>query len=599
MNNQEIMQVVEDLEPKVERLKSLYQQFFMGIEKIPPAVLRKDVDRTIWLLRRERVQNTRVRFKFQQLIQRYNTYQQYWARIMRDIEKGTYKRDVVRAAKRFGRDEVIHASGRAAELALRGLESESESELEVDVDIDEESSAWDVDDSPTPPQRPAQPSARRPVAYTIDEDDDEAGDGWSIPDELAGAVLAPTPRHAPENAGTPRAPGMAGPPRTPGVWQVPSQLSEPLAQARHPQPQPRYEPPLPEPPPPQPPLPEPPPVEAPQPRASQSLLGRRASPPPRTPAPITPAPITPAQAAPAPQPPFVPQHAPVAQPPQQPTAQRVFAPQRQASAPQPHRALEAQRAYQPPADAPDYRGAPPPAAAPPPALAPQATRPKRQSGSMAAADARRAQHATAPIPEQQQRRAQHATAPLAAQSQEPAQAEPPLAVPPSAPKPIPGARPFQRQLPPPPRAPGAPPPPVVTKAPPKQETERPAPAPLPAEAAPPSAEAAKPERSKSTRPRKRPSQKDAPAVATEKHAPAAAHAKRRATTVEKRTREIYNAYVQMRREAGESTANVTFDKLERSLSKQRDQLKEKHAGRDVDFEVVKKDGRTVIRPVIK
>ena len=36
------------------------------------------------------------------IIQRYNTFQQYWQRICREIENGTYKRDLGRAAERFG-----------------------------------------------------------------------------------------------------------------------------------------------------------------------------------------------------------------------------------------------------------------------------------------------------------------------------------------------------------------------------------------------------------------------------------------------------------------------------------------------------------------
>ena len=124
MDANESQQVIEDLEPKVERLKALYQQYFMGIEKIPPSVLRKDVERTIWRLRRERLQNTRLRFKFQQIIQRYNTYSQYWARIMREIEKGTYKRDLMRAAKRVGLEEARSMGGRAAEAALHGMVAE-------------------------------------------------------------------------------------------------------------------------------------------------------------------------------------------------------------------------------------------------------------------------------------------------------------------------------------------------------------------------------------------------------------------------------------------------------------------------------------------
>ena len=95
----ELETAIEELETRVERLRALYEQYFMGFEKIPPAVVHKDVERRIYALRREKIRNTAKRFKLQTTIQRYNTFQQYWLRIMREIENGTYKRHVLRAER--------------------------------------------------------------------------------------------------------------------------------------------------------------------------------------------------------------------------------------------------------------------------------------------------------------------------------------------------------------------------------------------------------------------------------------------------------------------------------------------------------------------
>jgi len=161
MELKEYKQTIEELEPKVERLKALYQQYFMGIEKVPPHVLRKDVERTIWRLRRIRLQNTQARFKFQQIIQRYNTYSQYWSRIMREIEKGTYKRDIVKAAKRFGKEAVMSGTGRQAENALRDVKEDEPPEEQV-WDLSEGLDSY-VDDAPTPvPAR--RPGSSEPAA---------------------------------------------------------------------------------------------------------------------------------------------------------------------------------------------------------------------------------------------------------------------------------------------------------------------------------------------------------------------------------------------------------------------------------------------------
>jgi hypothetical protein len=102
-----IDQELEELEIRLERLRSLYEQYFLGIEKSEPTVARKDVDRRIFVLRREKFRNTARRFKLQTIVQRYNTFQQYWYRICREIENGTYKRHLLRAAKNVGMTEPL------------------------------------------------------------------------------------------------------------------------------------------------------------------------------------------------------------------------------------------------------------------------------------------------------------------------------------------------------------------------------------------------------------------------------------------------------------------------------------------------------------
>ncbi|MBI2395904.1 MAG: hypothetical protein HYV09_40445, partial [Deltaproteobacteria bacterium] len=133
MNAEELTEAVEELDSRLERLRVLYEQYFQGIEKIPPSIPQKDVDRRIWVLRREKIRNTGTRFKFQQIIQRYNTFSSYWMRILREIENGTYKRDVLRAKKRFGIDATkpnapveppkpLEEAPASVELSLNDLE---------------------------------------------------------------------------------------------------------------------------------------------------------------------------------------------------------------------------------------------------------------------------------------------------------------------------------------------------------------------------------------------------------------------------------------------------------------------------------------------
>src|SRR6478672_10336332 len=100
----------------------------MGIERLEPMTLRKEVDRRLWALRREQIRNTGMRFKLETTIQRYNTYQQYWQRIVREIENGTYQRDLGRAAARFGENAVTAFGKRRQKMFQKGLARKAERE---------------------------------------------------------------------------------------------------------------------------------------------------------------------------------------------------------------------------------------------------------------------------------------------------------------------------------------------------------------------------------------------------------------------------------------------------------------------------------------
>ena len=94
---------LSELEERVDRLRASYEQYFMGYEKIEPGVQRKDVDRRFTVLRKQQIRNTALRFRFNVITQKFNTYSMYWTRVCRQIEEGTYKRHVAKAARRFGR----------------------------------------------------------------------------------------------------------------------------------------------------------------------------------------------------------------------------------------------------------------------------------------------------------------------------------------------------------------------------------------------------------------------------------------------------------------------------------------------------------------
>ena len=102
--SEDIGEVLKELENKVERLKVLYEQYFMGIEKMEPQVARKEVTRTMLGLQQHYIRNTALRFRFNTMLQKWQIYVTYWNRTLREIENGTYVRHLQKARRKAERE---------------------------------------------------------------------------------------------------------------------------------------------------------------------------------------------------------------------------------------------------------------------------------------------------------------------------------------------------------------------------------------------------------------------------------------------------------------------------------------------------------------
>jgi hypothetical protein len=243
LEQSEVETLIEELETRVDRLRALYEQYFIGIERLEPSVPRKDVERRFYVLRRTQIRNTALRFRFQNVLLRYNTYQTYWIRICRQIEEGTYKRDVRRANARFASSV---APPRTEELAADDMEEVHDTappstfELELDFDADDHLSSppgiapglavpATLPDVPLTKLRPAQPEPQpRPL---------------NLPkSRLLEVPATPTERQAPFGlpiVGVFRDDSPPGPPRKPTEAPVPKRavappLPPPPPRAQHP-----------------------------------------------------------------------------------------------------------------------------------------------------------------------------------------------------------------------------------------------------------------------------------------------------------------------------------------------------------------------------
>ena len=121
---------LEELSRRMDRLRVLYEQYFQGVERVPPYNQQKDIVRIIHRLSQVRMRATTHKFRFQSLIQRFNAHKSYWARTTRDIEEGRLQKGMVRGERRQARrpeavvdDAASDAESRAAAdfLAQMGI----------------------------------------------------------------------------------------------------------------------------------------------------------------------------------------------------------------------------------------------------------------------------------------------------------------------------------------------------------------------------------------------------------------------------------------------------------------------------------------------
>jgi hypothetical protein len=111
----EAYEAVQLLELKLGQLKKDYDKYFAGVERVEPSKLKEEVRRLVSQLSTVHITNTGLRFKRDSLIAHYNSYSQYWTRILRQIEDGTYNRDLFKMGlkDKGGKIETPPSSGEA------------------------------------------------------------------------------------------------------------------------------------------------------------------------------------------------------------------------------------------------------------------------------------------------------------------------------------------------------------------------------------------------------------------------------------------------------------------------------------------------------
>jgi len=126
---EDVGELLDTVDKTLDRLKTLYEQYFLGIQKQPPTFIHSDVERKLRDLTQLQLRNTGLRYRLATLQQKFGSYNSYWRRTLRQIENGTYLRNlskIGREAVRSGAeipDEILAAMPkRMREQVLRDRE---------------------------------------------------------------------------------------------------------------------------------------------------------------------------------------------------------------------------------------------------------------------------------------------------------------------------------------------------------------------------------------------------------------------------------------------------------------------------------------------
>ena len=109
----------EDLQVLDAKMKSLrldYEQYFLGSRPRAPSQLRGEVQKMVAFYANVPIQNTALRFKFNNLRARFFSFRRHWDETLRKIEDGTYERHVFKA-ELHERERGQRGKGKGAAVA--------------------------------------------------------------------------------------------------------------------------------------------------------------------------------------------------------------------------------------------------------------------------------------------------------------------------------------------------------------------------------------------------------------------------------------------------------------------------------------------------
>jgi hypothetical protein len=98
-----------EVDDEIAGLRNAYEQYFMGLERKPPVLRHDALKRRMAKLRNAPLRNTVLKFRIGTLEQKLKTYERMWDRTLKEMENGTYRRDLAKMRRK--REEAARAAG--------------------------------------------------------------------------------------------------------------------------------------------------------------------------------------------------------------------------------------------------------------------------------------------------------------------------------------------------------------------------------------------------------------------------------------------------------------------------------------------------------
>lgn len=151
LKSKNVRELLGLLDEELERLRVSYEKYFVGVDKVPPVRERQRLERLLRHVTSLRTNNTELRFRVNGVRSRFVTFNHYWTRILRQIEEGTYKRDLDRMARK---------------QRLKSLQEEQAKRLE-EIERERLREQQEAEEADTAPHTPPDTGESKPAAAKI------------------------------------------------------------------------------------------------------------------------------------------------------------------------------------------------------------------------------------------------------------------------------------------------------------------------------------------------------------------------------------------------------------------------------------------------